>query len=193
VKQAAELLAAAAAQGHQDAQYAYALIVGGDELGVPNPALAAHWMGEAARAGYTDAEIDYAIMLANGRGVPRDLAAAQRFLTRAAYKGNPIAQNRLAQMKAAGLGGPIDLVEAARWQTLARESGLGDARLETVVAGLTPEERLKLDLRLRLGLTPTDMPPGRFTTAPPSRPRDDALRTFQPLPPGADLMRAAYL
>ncbi|MBP0575157.1 hypothetical protein J8J27_31040, partial [Mycobacterium tuberculosis] len=48
LKQAADLLAAAAAAGNRDAQYAYALLIGGDELGVPNPTAAATWMGEAA-------------------------------------------------------------------------------------------------------------------------------------------------
>jgi TPR repeat protein len=190
---AARLIAAAAGAGNRDAQYAYALLLAGDELGRPDPTGAARWMGEAARAGYTDAEIEFAIMLANGRGVGRDIDAARRFLTRAAYKGNPIAQNRLARLNAAGLGGPIDLVEAARWHLTAKAAGLNDANLDLLVAGLTPAERLKVDLRLHAGLAPTDLPPRRFEIGDPALPRNDALGVFVPLPPGADITRSPTL
>src|SRR5262249_6201373 len=80
-----------------------------------------------------DAMVEYGIALFNGSGVAKNEEEAARFILRAAHRGSPIAQNRLAHILAAGRGMPADPVEAIKWHLIAKEAGLGDVKLDSLM------------------------------------------------------------
>lgn len=141
--QAIDLLRIAAEAEIGDAQHALAALM---KQGRGLPADidgAADMMRRAANNGSLAGIVELAIMTFNGEGTGRDEQAARQLFTRAAVRGNAIAQNRLARLLAAGRGGPVNLVEAASWHLAARVQGLGDAGLDLIYEGLSPEDRAR--------------------------------------------------
>ena len=123
--------------------------------GVPKDAeKAARLLQAASLAGNVDAEVEYAIALFNGTGTPKNVIAAVGLLRKAAKQGNPIAQNRLAWVLVNGMGAPIDRMEGLKWHLIARDAGRGDPELDGVLAGLSPEDRAKVEASAQRWLGP---------------------------------------
>jgi TPR repeat protein len=163
---AAAYLRRAAGLGDMDAQYTLAgLFVDGVGV-VADETQGTRWFAEAAKNGHVGAAVEYAIMLLNGRGTAKNEAEAAYWLNRAAELDNPVAQLRLARLNADGIGVGADSAVAARWYLIAKDQGLEDERLETVLGRLDAEElkaaRAAADewARLKRGVFQTAMAPG---------------------------------
>ena len=117
---------------------AYANGTGGKKR---DEAEARRWLVRAASQNYDSAQLDLGTWLVDGRGGPRDYKAGFGWLERAAKGGNAAAQNRLAKLYMAGIGTDPDTITAAAWYFLARRSGLKDAEMEDMLAGLTEAEQ----------------------------------------------------
>ena len=146
---AADLFRRSAEAGDDDGAYSYGVLLR-DGRGVPlDIAAAAHWLKRAADGGIIAGEVEYAIMLFNGVGVDKDEAGAAKLFLKAAAKNNPIAQNRLAHLYATGRGVPKDPVPAAAWHRFAKAAGIEDPALDALTAGLTVDQRVKVEQVVR--------------------------------------------
>jgi uncharacterized protein len=99
----------------------------------------------ASLADNVDAEVEYAIAMFNGTGTPQNQAAAVALLRKAARQNSPIAQNRLARVLVKGQGAPMDKIEGLKWHIVAKTAGKGDLELDEVLAGLSAEDRAKVE------------------------------------------------
>jgi TPR repeat protein len=143
------LLRVAADAGNPEAQYALATFYK-EGNGVPKDIdKAVRLLQAASLAGNVDAEVEYAIALYNGTGTPKNEAAAVALLRKAARQNSPIAQNRLARVLVKGLGVPIDKIEGFKWHIVAKTAGKGDPELDEALAGLSPEDRARVEAAAR--------------------------------------------
>ena len=134
----------AADAGNPEAQYALATFYK-EGTGVPKDVdKAVRLLQAASLAGNVDAEVEYAIALFNGTGTPKNEAAAVALLRKAARQNSPIAQNRLARVLVSGLGAPVDKIEGLKWHVVAKTAGKGDPSLDEALAGLSEEDRAKV-------------------------------------------------
>ncbi|MEM1372511.1 MAG: tetratricopeptide repeat protein, partial [Pseudomonadota bacterium] len=143
VHRAALHIGYAAEQGIAAAQYDYAGLV---EQGVgveQNAYEQARWLSKAAEQGLAAAQYEYAVMLLRGRGLKVDVPKAIVLLKDAARKGVAGAQNRLAHVYDQGVRVSPDPLQMAKWRFLAAEAGFDDAALDSKVAALPAETRLK--------------------------------------------------
>jgi hypothetical protein len=146
---AADYFRRAAEAGDEDGAYSYGVLLREGKGAPLDIAASAQWLKRAADAGVIAGQVEYAIMLFNGVGVAKDEAGAAKIFLRAAARNNPIAQNRLAHLYATGRGVPKDLLEAAVWNRFAQAAGLDDPELDAATAGLTPDERARVDALVR--------------------------------------------
>jgi TPR repeat protein len=128
----------AAAGGVPDSEYALAEIYKTGSGVQKNDKEAVNWLKRASDHGFVPAMVELAIARFNGTGIERDQAGAAQLFRKAAQMGNPVAQNRLAHILAEGRGVEKNLAEAAQWNARARDAGLVDNSLDSLVGAPNP-------------------------------------------------------
>jgi len=143
----AQLLLAAAEQGHADAQYMVGVVFGLPSGPKHDAALSAAWLERAADQGHARAQFSLADAFANGRGVKPEAAWAAMWYRRAALQGHDEAQYRLAMLEIAGRGSPRDWEDAGLWLNLAAKAGHEDAarRWQALAPRLGAARRAKVE------------------------------------------------
>lgn len=141
---AASYFELAARQGLADAQYAMAQIHANGVAGRRvDRAEIKRWLELAARQNYDTAQVELGTMLVEEGGGEEMERAGFQWLKRAADGGNVAAMNRLAKLYRAGVGVEADPILAGGWYVRARRAGLTDRDMDTFLAGLSDEERLR--------------------------------------------------
>lgn len=140
-----------ASEGDVEAQFQLALhYANGD--GIPaDIATAAGWYRKAAVQGHSGAQLALGRALAQGTGVPKDISAALDWYRQAAERGLRPAQLELGTTLCRGAGIPADPVTGLAWLKVAGATitELNGQSLDTIEAGLSPEQRTESEKRFR--------------------------------------------
>jgi TPR repeat protein len=123
-----KVLAAAAAKGDGDYQFALGHRYETGQGAVQDYAEAARWYRLAARQDHAEAAARLGYLYHHGLGVAQDYAEAAQWYRRAADKGEATAQNALGFFYVHGLGVAQDDAAAVKWISRAASQGRPDAQ-----------------------------------------------------------------